>query len=453
MNAHMQHHADDDQSSSSSIASDQDTLGIGNGRNAPLRQENFESLNSSLEGLHVGSLPCSRRHRRMMISTGGNEVLSFVGQNNHYYSRDTRPGRRRKDDMTMAQSMPNAPFLRSRKDYDNSERLSRMPSMNLPESASETVEANATTYGSLRESHFNLIDMRKNNTNNDFKVSNGGGNNLIDGRGSLPTPGGFNYHQDRQQIASSYKGNPQMSFSHQPLSSSYLNAQRFNTNIQRNYERNDEPGAKNKSVLASLLGDTTTTKTPPSSNDRATGGIGSLVHSDSVSNHTPLRNGLQNDGRGSKMSSPHSNRNEGQLVDQQQQDVMGSSHNELSAMKPSRSLTGLDILSSSRQSPGGLGITLTPEEKESAIHRARSMSGDGSMFILPTSSSQSPNNYSQSRSPMPHLLAPKNLLLGGTSNSKSSLNSMNSGDGYSSRRNRPPSPPPDTFSAFDLDMS
>ena len=47
--------------------------------------------------------------------------------NSNNYSRDMRlgTGRRKKDDMIMAQSMPNAPSLQSRKDYDNKERLSQ----------------------------------------------------------------------------------------------------------------------------------------------------------------------------------------------------------------------------------------------------------------------------------------------------------------------------------------
>lgn len=466
-----QHHQNDDQSGCSSAISDEDTLprdiANRNARNVPLRQENFEALNSSMEGLTVGSLPSSRRQRRMMISTGGNEVLSSVGLHHHNngnnYSRDMRlgTGRRKKDDMIMAQSMPNAPFLQSRKDYDNKERLSQMPKMNLPESASETVESQASTYGSLRESHFNLLDDRHSRDNTTTSKGGGGGIGMSLGNenGSLYTRGlyGNNSNNGHQGGQSFHGQQSQVSFSHQPtsLQNGYLHNTRQNDNIHQSNEGNGKSSVKNRSNLASLLGDSGM-KNSSSSNSITTGGIGSLVHSNLRTTEPMQPNDHRNDISGRIMiSSPFNNRNEGQLVDHQRE-VLGSSFKDESAMKPSTSLTGLDILSSSRQSPGGLGITLTPEEKESAIHRARSMSGDGSMFLLPSSSESPHNHYSQSKSPLPHLLAPKSLALGGPSQQQhsKSFNSLNSADGYSSRRNlhRPSSPPPDTFGAFDLDM-
>ena len=142
---HQEHHAHklyrchgNDDGSSSSNNDDNEHHHHDNGdvmetRSNFLSGNSFDALNSTMEGLAVGSLPSSRRERRMLVSTGGHEAM-YNGSSGSYGHGHLgqRPGRNGGGGgvggaANMAHSMPipSAPFLSSRRDREIGARLSR----------------------------------------------------------------------------------------------------------------------------------------------------------------------------------------------------------------------------------------------------------------------------------------------------------------------------------------
>ena len=86
--------------------------------------DEFDERNDDIT---VGSLPGSRRSRRMMVSSGGNELYGSLGAHHRLYYRS----RIDDDDLSgthyMARSLPvpRAPYLHSRSDNEIDKRLSR----------------------------------------------------------------------------------------------------------------------------------------------------------------------------------------------------------------------------------------------------------------------------------------------------------------------------------------
>jgi len=103
---------------------------LSNGENRFLH-ENYEEINSGIGGLTVGSLPCVRRGRRSVVSSGGNEILfndhAHVGDGFRWAQNKRQENNGKKKEM-VARSVPVpcAPFLSSRKDYEIENSLSRL---------------------------------------------------------------------------------------------------------------------------------------------------------------------------------------------------------------------------------------------------------------------------------------------------------------------------------------
>lgn len=78
----------------------------------------------------IGSLPGSRRSRRMMVSSGGNEMYGSLGaRHSQYFRHHTRDGGDSgltgEDYMARSLPVPRAPNLQSRRDDEMGRRLSR----------------------------------------------------------------------------------------------------------------------------------------------------------------------------------------------------------------------------------------------------------------------------------------------------------------------------------------
>jgi len=151
-------------SGNSSDDDDRDRHMLRNGRKGFIIGNNrCDELNSGMDGMTVGSLPCVRRGRRSVVSSGGNEIL-FGGNTSHSngnrWVQSQRQGNGRPNREMLATSMPvpHAPFLSSRRDYGIGNTLSSIPAMNLTMSAAESIESDSMTYGSLRESTFTRLN-------------------------------------------------------------------------------------------------------------------------------------------------------------------------------------------------------------------------------------------------------------------------------------------------------
>ncbi len=109
-------------------------------KNEHRRNLSASFLDSNFDNLTVGSLPSSRREKRLMVTRGNNERLAGRGGTSirsdnlstHRIRTSTNTaginayGSNRYGNMQdLSQSMPNAPSLASRRDRDSGARLSR----------------------------------------------------------------------------------------------------------------------------------------------------------------------------------------------------------------------------------------------------------------------------------------------------------------------------------------
>mmetsp|Transcript_153 Transcript_153/g.218 ORF Transcript_153/g.218 Transcript_153/m.218 type:complete len:585 (+) Transcript_153:105-1859(+) len=433
----------------------------------------FDALNSSMDGLTVGSLPSSRRERRMMVSTGIHEIYSGVvgsGHNNLAHHRHHRGSASRghrghttnshhrnnmhttdPDQFSRSMPVPRAPFLSSRRDRKICERLSSIPQMDLPGSVTESNETQSMQYGSLRESKFHAIPHSlphhssgqsygrvrfaqkpetgsfSNHRNDDFLLSSYSASHSNQFSQSVPGPGYFhgdNIHKDNFNLNN-----------HQQPTTLIDNGNAFATNntpkVNLDHRNNSVSGLT--SLLDGMLSDNTDANKTPHTNpstlstdsNRVIDPIDKTLHTSNQSylhpniDHGGIRSSFEESSKSeqhissSQYQSSHNNTIHSSSYtvhhDREIQCKPGNSYNGLSPLSLkntndpsstptfhreimaenthageeiiSTSLTGLEILESSRRSPGGLGIHLTPAEKESVFQRARSLSNDGTGLL------------------------------------------------------------------------
>jgi len=147
---------------------------------------NAEDMNVQNYSLPVGSLPSSIRERRSQVANGNHEFFSNSSSQRrssgtfrslgHFQQRDRQLDQQQEQEQRlhhihqnqhqhqhrhyantygerMARSMPipGAPFLTSQRDNASTERLSSIPSMTLPDSASDINDSGSVPYGSLKK--------------------------------------------------------------------------------------------------------------------------------------------------------------------------------------------------------------------------------------------------------------------------------------------------------------
>jgi len=121
-----------------------------------------DELNSAMGGMTVGSLPCVRRGRRSVVTSGGNEMLfgghAGHGNGNRLTQNHRQNGRPNREMLATSMPVPHAPFLSSRRGYETGNNLSSIPAINLTRSAAGSMESESITYGSLRESTFTRLN-------------------------------------------------------------------------------------------------------------------------------------------------------------------------------------------------------------------------------------------------------------------------------------------------------
>lgn len=131
------------------------------------------NLSDNYSLMTVGSLPSSRRERRLMANHGNNEhfrhgasVSSTRNTGNFRAYRGTGG-----NSLSRSVPVPQAPFLDSRRDRDTGERLSSIPIIQLPESVTDTLKASSSPYGSLNESQFRSPSSLVNNQRSSKNVA------------------------------------------------------------------------------------------------------------------------------------------------------------------------------------------------------------------------------------------------------------------------------------------
>mmetsp|Transcript_16807 Transcript_16807/g.25235 ORF Transcript_16807/g.25235 Transcript_16807/m.25235 type:complete len:462 (+) Transcript_16807:117-1502(+) len=339
--------------------------GHGNGHgHGHINMKSVSNLSSSFANVTVGSLPSSRRERRYMVSHGNNERLGVSAGVGVGGINVTSTGKNT-NDLSRSMPVPHAPFFSSKRDLNSRARLSRIPSMQLPESVTDVSEASSMPYGSLNESQFRLPSSANSN------------------------PGSIPYANSN---ASGDNGNGNVASSYNPSAGVGLDIQKKVQEMRKTGSliKNDQGG------LASLFGgDVDQGKDENEDEDRqeiANGsdkdshsqmsGIGSLIE------HSTLTQRMQNESQ-PRNGVPvpivsHFGMQQPQLEQSQsyshshiiQSGIANPCESQLSG-----SLTGLSIL---KCSPKGM-VDLEPAQREAmASMRSKSYSEDVSAFLQPT---------------------------------------------------------------------
>jgi len=377
--------------SASSNSTDEDIVDDNEKHTLGMRNisSSFGNMTHGFDNLTVGSLPSSRRERRFMVSHGNNER---IGRNNNgnnnikdssneydfsysHASANNRP-LHKFDDLSQSLPVPRAPFLASRRDRATVSRLSRIPSMSLPESVADGSEASSVPYGSLNASQF-LIPPQ--NSLSQSQNINASANNLSSSINlSRPT---LNIQERVQEI----KSNGTLIRNEQGGLASLFGgggeASGVGNYKQANLEETDEERKQSFGSKSGGIGSLIEQSSPAIQLKPFNGALS--AENISNSNCTPLISTPADVTRNSIEYAVNVNAPSGTIVDK----TNNHSTNDEFPNQLSTSMTALSILESS---PRGQMVTLSlsHEEKEALTKRSRSLSDEVKTAFLSSMSSE-----------------------------------------------------------------